>query len=68
MVDTAQTWTSFKQLYLPEESKPSQGPILIKVVEDQEDDTKHGITLVWFGFLWEIQLFESSPGLGRVDH
>ena len=67
VVDTAQTWASFKQLVLPEESKPAQSP-LIKVVEDLEDYMKHYSTLGWFGFLWEIQLFECSSGLGRVDH
>ena len=50
VVDTAQTWASFKQLYLPDESKPAQGP-LIQLVEDLKDYMKHGITLGWFGFL-----------------
>ena len=66
VVDTAQTWASFKQLVLPEESKPAQSP-LIKVVEDLEDYMKYDSTLGWFGILWEIQLFECSSGLGRVD-
>ena len=57
VVNTAQTWATFKQLYFPEEFKPDQSNTMFRIVLLVLYNFDYW-TSGWFGLLWEIQLFE----------